>query len=561
MSGDLAVSFDGLGADIAAVCDRSIAKRDTLLAALDDYWAFCEHVQTLYENPATRQFSHKAYPTGWQFLRDYHEAYNLAYENGQDFVCVKGRRLMATYDPLVDWLFRAVRHKMRGQSPWMMAVLRQTETDAKLLIERVQGIYDRLPQDLRPEVDKRTTEEFRIGESVLRALHAQGDAGRGEPWNRVLFDEHAFQTRGQSNWDSFAVAMQKMSVSTPNGDNHFKDLARIRSGKVVVYDLGWEKHPERDDTWAEAERERLGEKVWLVEHCRRFDVYAEPGLLSDDFHEDCVVDVVPGTEARHKNWDGQSPIIISIDPGKVDGAGASIRYFNEHLQDVRLASFYRQGLDTDEFAAEVCGYAKARWPDADWLLTGDPAAEQERPQKTRYNEHCDKLIIERVASSILADCEYSDEGRCIHGRPIPMQFHRLPRGAGSRKARHQIQRAGFRLRHDKRRGTLIVRSENEEFLRGCRGAYKLPPNATARQMQYETPDRSLPCVHVVDADGCGLAQFSKHLGAAITAADRRYRQNGDHIGVSATKSYENWNSRFGGKPKQEKVFANGRFVH
>lgn len=511
---DLRKDWGSLSVDDLRIAEiellRRTASRVDIDKALADYWEFAKHVQTIYEDPVSGDLTFKPYPVGYDFLRDYHQAYTDAYQAKKDFVCVKGRRLLATYDVLVDWLWRSFVHAMKDSPLFTLSVVRQSKEDAELLVERVQAMYDLLPAPIQAPVTKRLTDEFRIGNSVLRALHAKGTAGRGEPWNRTLFDEHAYQERGETNWNSFAVSRQRMSISTPNGDNHFKVLAERKSARVMVYDLGWEKHPERDEKWAAEERERLGEKVFLVEHQRRFDVYAEPGIFSADFHEDCVVDKVPG--AGRFNWDGTSKIIVSIDPGKVDGAGAMIRYFNDNLQDVRLASFHREGMDTDEFVKMVCDYAKARWPDAEWLLTGDPAAEQERTLKTRYNEHQDKQVIERVASQILAGCEYDDQGDLAKGEPIPFQVWNIPRGQGSRKARHALVRAGFRKRKDGLRGTMVVRSENAEWLKGARGAYKLPRNASAQDKEFERPDRSMPCVHVMDADNCGLAQFLRFPG-------------------------------------------------
>lgn len=519
--------------NLAAYCESEAERREKriedLTTCLNSYAAFCGWVQTEWEDEDTRAIRRAPYPFNdpeYEFLRDYNTAYNDAYDQSLDFACLKSRGMIATYDPLIDWLWRAVVSYHRG-GIWKMAITRQNHDDAMLLVERTQRSYDLLPELLRPPTSLRTKSEFRIGNAVLRALHQKGEAGRGEAWNRWLSDEHAVQEHAERNWIAFDRVYQKMAVSTPNGENHFKFLIDGNLPGVVVYDLGYERHPdrkpgtERGEAWKQKKIDKIGDRAFLVEHERRFDIYLEPGLLSDDFSEECVVDVVPGS--KDFNWDGKSEIIVSIDPGKVKGAGAMIRYFNDQLQDIRLASFFRQGMDTDEFTDLVCSYAVARWSKADWLLTGDPAAKQERSHKTRYNEHSDEQIIRRVASQRLAGVEYDDEGNVVKGSPLPFQIDRIPQGSGSRKQRHALQRMGFRKRHDGRRGTLIVRSENVEFLRGCRGAYKLPKNATPNQEEFEKPDRSMPCIHPVDADGCGLAQFVKFAGVPTLTKMKRAR--------------------------------------
>ncbi len=478
-------------------------------ACWDDYWTFCEHVQTEWEE-ADEGIVRYPYPTDWKFLREYHDAYKQAYQDKVPFVCVKSRGMLATTDPLVDWLWEASRREAHG-GIWRVAIVRQSQHDADLLIERTRVIHKHLPAYLKRPLTKDNVDELRIGDNcILRALHSQGEAGRGEGWDIVLFDEMAYQEHASRNWVAFDRARLKMGVSTPNGEgNKFHDLAMGTVASARIYDLGFEDHPHRTpdtpvgDEWQTRKRESMTNPEWLVEYCRRFDVYAEPGLLSDDFSEKCVVDQL--------DWDGSAQIVISFDPGFVDGAGAMIRYANEFYQDCRLKEFFAQNMLTEDFTEKVCKYAKAHWPDAEYLLTGDVAAKQRKTTKDRFNANTDEQVIVRVSSQILSDADYDENGALVSGQPLPYQIDNL--SGYKRKEGHRLLRSAFHVRPgDGRRGALVSGTGCPKLIQAFRGGYKLPKNATPKHKENEEPDRSMQCVHICDADRYGYLQFLKTGG-------------------------------------------------
>jgi hypothetical protein len=502
-------------------------EQDDLAAACwADYWVFCEYVKTTWEEAPGKPVVMK-YPAHYEFLRRYHDFYALP-ESGL-FGVDKPRGMIVTTDPLVWSLWESLRCAALGEEhKWRASVIRQSKPDAEELINRITAIYDLLPPNdefpnlnLRLPLEKRNEDELRVrGGGRIVAHHAKGTAGRGEYWDVVLLDEGAYQERLRQNIAAFARAKRKLIPSTPNGSgNTFYDLMHGEYSGARLFHLTLADHPDRvpgtvdGDKYINEKRSEMSEVDFRREYLVDYEAIGEGGLFVADWSEDCIVDEL--------EWDGKAPIIVSFDPGYW-GSGASIRWFNEHNQDCRRKVFLGVEKRSEEFAREVCEWAKARWPKAKYLLTGDVAARQERSD----SKDTDERIIIREASKILGECEYDHNGLWLSGETLAYQTHRITldvkseragKKRGPRRRGHELVRQGFHVRPgDGRRGTLIHREGCRLLIQAFRGAYRLQDNPSPTQEENEEPDRSQDCVHVVDADRYGLMQF------AVTGGMQRY---------------------------------------
>jgi hypothetical protein len=142
---------------------------------------------------------------------------------------------------------------------------------AKEIFSRVQFAVESLPLWLQQGVVEWNKTSFKLENgSVCFAAATSPSAVRGKSINLLLLDEFAHLTPKLS--DEFiksvfpTISSSKESkmviISTPKGLNHYYKLwndAENGNNDFITVTGHWSEHPDRDESWAEAQRKELGE--------------------------------------------------------------------------------------------------------------------------------------------------------------------------------------------------------------------------------------------------------------------------------------------------------------
>ncbi len=131
--------------------------------------------------------------------------------------------------------------------------------DMKTHFERLRYMLNKLP-DWMVEAcgyDRKNSGYLKIfkenGASIVGDAMTPEFSRQGR-FKAILLDEFSFIDKAETVWRAVGdSAPCKLPVSTPNGsNNHF---ARLRkSGKIKVYTISWQMHPEKDILWYEQQK-------------------------------------------------------------------------------------------------------------------------------------------------------------------------------------------------------------------------------------------------------------------------------------------------------------------
>jgi hypothetical protein len=155
-------------------------------------------------------------------------------------------------------------------------------TASEILNKKVKIAYENLPAYLQQGVVIWNVNSFILENgSSVNSLATTPDSVRGVSANLLIVDECAFIR--DSVWQEFSKSSfpvissgqtsRIILVSTPNGYNHFYDLynkALLKKNKFIAHKIMWYDRPDRTQEWADAERQFLGDSVFLQEYCAEF---------------------------------------------------------------------------------------------------------------------------------------------------------------------------------------------------------------------------------------------------------------------------------------------------
>ena len=139
---------------------------------------------------------------------------------------------------------------------------------AKNLVTKVRVMNDNLPTWLKGTAteDNKLSLRYKNG-SQIKAVSSKGDAGRSEALSLLIIDEAAFVDRIDEIWASaqqtLATGGGAIILSTPNGTGNFFHKTWVDAeagGQWNPIKLHWTVHPDRNQSWRDAQTELLGEK-------------------------------------------------------------------------------------------------------------------------------------------------------------------------------------------------------------------------------------------------------------------------------------------------------------
>jgi hypothetical protein len=171
-----------------------------------------------------------------------------------------------------------------GYSLWMMlfhkdknilCIATKQET-ARNMVTKVKFMYENLPSWLKIESDENNKLSLRLKNgSQIKATSASSDAGRSEAVSLLIVDEAAFIDNIGEIWASaqqtLATGGGAIVLSTPYGTgNWFHKTwvnAEEQTNQFLPIKLPWWVHPERDQTWRDAQDGLLGDPRLAAQEC------------------------------------------------------------------------------------------------------------------------------------------------------------------------------------------------------------------------------------------------------------------------------------------------------
>lgn len=211
------------------------------------------------------------------------------------------------------------------------------------IMQRVRYAYENIPDHIRAgavEYNKGSL-TFDNGSRIVATTTTE-TTGRGMSLSLVYLDEFAFvrNTIAKEFWTSLSPTLATggkcIVTSTPNNDDDtFADIWRGANNLFDEFgnerDIGrngfkgylatWDKHPERDDVWADQERASIGEERFLREHECRFIIFEETLINSMHLAQMKGVDPVRnmGQVRWYKHPHPNYTYVVSLDPAAGTG--------------------------------------------------------------------------------------------------------------------------------------------------------------------------------------------------------------------------------------------------
>lgn len=158
-----------------------------------------------------------------------------------------------------------------------IAVLAHKATGAREVMSRIQLIYENLPEWLQHGVKSynKGSLELENGSKIFTAA-TSANAVTGKSCSIVYIDEAAVISNTLFD-EFFASAFPTLSsgsqtkmilTSTPRGYNHYYHIfkkAELNQNGFVTFKAHWSENPERDQKWADAQKEKLGDLLYQQE--------------------------------------------------------------------------------------------------------------------------------------------------------------------------------------------------------------------------------------------------------------------------------------------------------
>lgn len=259
---------------VALLAAASAVEREMTLCAFDRSYFINSYCQ-IYDAPAERWIPFHLWAAQEDVL--------AAAETAKQFVALKARQLGLT------WLFLAViLHDLIFRPIATDLVFSKREDEALYLLgpERLRGMYERLPDWMKPGIEVDSARHFKLmNGSSARAFPS--NAGDSYTATRALVDEadllpdlKTLLGRVQPTIDAGG---QIVLISRPDKDkpqSHFKKVykgGRDGENEWTALFIPWRAHPDRDDAWYQA-------------RCR--DALANEGTL------DSVYEQYPATDSE-----------------------------------------------------------------------------------------------------------------------------------------------------------------------------------------------------------------------------------------------------------------------
>lgn len=245
-------------------------------------------------------------------------------------------------------------------------VVATTQSTAKNMVTKVRFAYQNLPTWLKiGDLEDNRLSLKLVNGSQIKAVSAAGDSTRSESVSLLVIDEAAFIDRID---EIFTAAQQTLAtggrciaLSTPNGiGNWFHKTytkGQKKENKFIPISLPWTVHPDRDQSWRDAQTKELGVRNAAQECDCDFatsgNSVVDPEILSW-FELNTVCDPIERRGIDKNLWIWEYPdalknYIVVADVARGDGSD----YSTFHVIDtdtIYQVAEYKAQIDTRDFA-------------------------------------------------------------------------------------------------------------------------------------------------------------------------------------------------------------------
>ena len=183
-----------------------------------------------------------------------------------------------------------------GYSLWLMTfhkdrnvlALATTQATARNLVTKVQFMWENLPTWLKVDSAENNKLSLRlVNGSKIQAKSSNADAARSEAVSLLIIDEAAFIDNIAETWASaqqtLATGGGAIVLSTPYGTGNWfhQTWVKAENGEndFLPIKLPWYVHPERDQSWRDAQDALLGDPRLAAQECFSGDtiIYTKEG--------------------------------------------------------------------------------------------------------------------------------------------------------------------------------------------------------------------------------------------------------------------------------------------
>lgn len=468
-----------------------------------DFWYFVNNFIWTYdeENEKERRFPDFPY---------LHRAHDEV-ENSQETFFLKSRRLLITWYGTIRMFRRAFIAGSVPSAPQIFkgAFMTVGELECKELIERVQFMYERLPEwqkAINPMItDNKMLIEFKGGGSI-KAFPLKREGPRSFGFTEVFFDEMAFQEAVRSVYTGMAPTLgakgKLIAVSTPNGrGNLFHDIWSNRNKQYESINrvtVEWQENPEHDEYWYKQVCKKMDKRMIAREFGLSFASPAGEPVFLEAEKETHVLKEEPEIldgEMVHIWWDfGYHYPAVTI--WQVNSKDQFIGYAELQGYDVDFNNFARRVL-------VLCNSLYDRNKHKE-LHAVDPAGKQ------RFHTKGISGAVNDIG-----------EIRAVFGRgptdaSVAVRFGAQQVGTRNNEGpRLKAVRKALRLRDDGRPG-MVVSPRMELFIEGLMGAYCYPEKGG------EEPEKG-EASHLQDTAQYGITAYNQMFRPKVFDEERKKR--------------------------------------
>lgn len=314
----------------------------TLHFTTTDLPVFC------FERKLERQIKAKNHPKNKRiYIRDINQVESVPVRclqvDNQSKLFLCGETLIPTHNTTVAAGYLLWYAMFRPDSTILVAA--HKATGANEIMQRIRYAYESCPDHIRAGVVEynKGSITFDNGSRIVSSTTTE-TTGRGMSLTLVYLDEFAFvrPTIAKEFWTSLSPTLATggkcIVTSTPNSDDD--TFANIWRGANKTYDefgneipggvgvngfkgymAKWDAHPDRDEAWANQERNSIGEERFRREHQCEFVIYEETLIDSLKLIDLHGVDPIRhmGQVRWYQNPHPDRTYVVSLDPSAGTG--------------------------------------------------------------------------------------------------------------------------------------------------------------------------------------------------------------------------------------------------
>ena len=269
-----------------------------------------------------------------------------------------------------------------GYALWLMLfhkdknvlTLATTQATARNLVSKVQFMYENLPSWLRIDAEEKNKLSLRLSNgSKITAKSSNSDAARSEAVSLLLIDEAAFIDNIGETWASaqqtLATGGGAIVLSTPNGTGNWFHQTWVRGeakeNEFLPIKLPWYVHPERDQSWRDAQDNLLGDPRLAAQECDcDFSTSGDTvfyGEYLEFYQQTYMREPMERRGADHNLWiwepvDYSRSYMVVADVARGDGKDFSTFHIID-IENNSQVGEYKGQLGTKEFGYLLVGIA------------------------------------------------------------------------------------------------------------------------------------------------------------------------------------------------------------